>query len=121
MKKAAKAFTLLEVLIAMAILATVFIAAIQAQNFSVSTFARSKFFSSAPLLAQGLLSEFEMRRKLTSELVSGTGTEEFNGYTWKIESAEGPLEGTKKLTVRISNPQLSPERDYIVTYYVLEN
>jgi general secretion pathway protein I len=79
-------FTLLEVLIAMAIMAIVLVGVYRMQSQTLSMTAASRFYTEAPLLAQDKLSQLEAN---PSELVAGDSGdfgELFPGYSWKVST-----------------------------------
>ena len=81
-------FTLLEVLIAMAIMAIVLAGVYRMQFQTLSMTAASRFYTEAPLLAQDKLSQLEAN---PSELIggdSGDFGEQFPGYSWKVSTQE---------------------------------
>jgi general secretion pathway protein I len=82
----APGFTLLEVLIAMAIMAIVLVGVYRMQSQTLSMTAASRFYTEAPLLAQDKLSQLEAN---PSELIagdSGNFGELFPGYSWKVST-----------------------------------
>ena len=81
-------FTLLEVLIAMAIMAIVLAGVYRMQFQTLSMTAASRFYTEAPLLAQDKLSQLEAN---PSELIAGDSGdfgEQFPGYSWKVYSGQ---------------------------------
>ena len=81
-------FTLLEVLIAMAIMAIVLAGVYRMQFQTLSMTAASRFYTVAPLLAQDKLSQLEAN---PSELIAGDSGdfgEQFPGYSWKVSTQE---------------------------------
>ena len=84
----APGFTLLEVLIAMAIMAIVLAGVYRMQFQTLSMTAASRFYTEAPLLAQDKLSQLEAN---PSELIAGDSGdfgEQFPGYSWKVSTQE---------------------------------
>lgn len=83
-------FTLLEVMIAIAIIAIAFTSLFGSQSRSLSLAAEAKFNTVAALLAQEKLAEYEAG--LTS-LVSDEGSfgDEFPGFTWKSEVRDADI------------------------------
>ena len=78
-------FTLLEVMVAVAVIAIAFVTLIGAQSRSVAIAASSKFDTVAALLAQRRVTELSLYDY--NELTSRTGDfgEDFPGFSWKIE------------------------------------
>ncbi len=78
-------FTLIEVMVAVAILAVALTAIYKLQAATISMTADARFYTIAPLLAQGKMAEIET--KSADDLASDSGDfgEEFPGYEWSIE------------------------------------
>jgi len=90
-------FTLLEVMIAVAIIATAFTAVLGLQSQGVSLASESRFNTMAPLLAQRKMAQME---SITSEELSadsGDFGEDFPGYTWQIDVQDVAFEGLSGL------------------------
>lgn len=87
-KRARRGFTLLEVMIAVAIIAIACTAILGSQSQSVSLAGEAKFYTTATLLAQHKMSEIEI--KTLSELMSDSGDfgEDFPGYSWRLDVQE---------------------------------
>ena len=82
----APGFTLLEVLIAMAIMAIVLVGVYRMQSQTLTMTAASRFYTEAPLLAQDKLSQLEAN---PSDLITGDSGdfgELFPGYSWKVST-----------------------------------
>jgi general secretion pathway protein I len=77
-------FTLLEVLVAMAILTIAMVTLFGAQSQSLSLATKAKFDTNASLLAGMKLAELESGR-LEPVDADGDFGEDFPGYTWKME------------------------------------
>ncbi len=77
-------FTLLEVMVAMAIIAIALTAVLGSQSQSVSLASEAKFNTTAPLLAQSKIAEIEVAEQ--SDVAGGSGDfgEDFPGYTWEL-------------------------------------
>lgn len=94
-----RAFTLLEVMIALAIMAIALTSLFGSQSQSLSLVVEAKFNVTAAFLAQEKLAEYESG---VMELVDGEGDfgEDFPGFTWKTEVREadlGEIAGLEKL------------------------
>jgi len=81
-------FTLLEVMIAVALIAIALVTLIGAQAQSVSLATGSRFDATASLLAQWKLTDFSLEN--VAQLSSGTGNfgEEYPHFSWKSEVSE---------------------------------
>ena len=77
-------FTLLEVMVAMAIIAIALTAVLGSQSQSVSLASEAKFHTTAALLAQSKMSE--IRLKQPEDLISDSGDfgEDYPGYEWRV-------------------------------------
>jgi len=76
-------FTLLEIMIALAILTVALLAVFRLHAQTISMNNRAKFNLTAPLLAQSKLSELEAK-SFTGTDEEGNFGEQFSGYTWKV-------------------------------------
>jgi general secretion pathway protein I len=83
-QKSASAFTLLEVMVAVSIMAIVLVAVYSLQAQTISMANSSRFHTIAPLLAQSKIAEFEI--KPSDELGSDSGDfgEDFPSYNWSV-------------------------------------
>jgi general secretion pathway protein I len=91
-KKKEKGFTLLEVMVALAIIAIVLVSLLISQSQSVSLLDETKFNTTAALLAQKKISEIEAKKG--DDLMSDSGDfgDDFPNYFWeiKIEDVSSP-------------------------------
>ena len=85
-------FTLLEVMIAVAIMSMALVAAIGSQSQSVSLATEAKFSTTATFLAQSKMADLEA--KAPDDLFSDAGDfgEDFPGYRWESEVSDATLE-----------------------------
>lgn len=81
-------FTLLEVMIAVAIIAMTFVSMLASQSQSLSIAAISRFETTAAMLAQEKLTELQLEEfdELGSD--SGSFEDEFADYSWQTEVRE---------------------------------
>jgi general secretion pathway protein I len=94
-------FTLLEVMVAISLLAIALTTLFGSQSQSVSLGSTTKFNTQAPLLAQLKLAEITgTTERLTSD--SGDFGDKFPGYQWKIETEDANLE-TSKILSKLEN------------------
>lgn len=90
-------FTLLEVMIAISLLAISLTTLFGSQSQSVSLGSTTKFNTQAPFLAQQKLAEYTRTPdRPTSD--SGDFGDKFPGYQWKIEAEDANLEASKILS-----------------------
>ena len=101
-------FTLLEVMVAMAIIAIALTAVLGSQSQSVSLANEAKFITTAAFLAQGKIATVEIKK--TDDLVDDSGDfgVDFPGYTWEIkvhdvafEKPENVSDYLKQIDLRI--------------------
>ena len=79
-----RAFTLLEVMVAMAIIAIALTAVLGSQSQSVSLASEVKFSTTAALLAQSKMAEMELKKGEDLSSDSGDFGEDYPGYTWRV-------------------------------------
>ena len=111
-------FTLLEVMIAMAILAIALVAVYQSQSQSLSMASDSRFLTTASLLAQGRMAEIDAAAPL--QMVNGNGDfgEAFPDYKWDVEIGdveEIPL--LKRIALTVTNSRMTKRNTYRLTLY----
>ena len=112
-------FTLMEVMLAMAILAIVLVVAFQSQSQSLSMSGRSRFLTTASLLAQSRMAELEFTGLDNLMITTGNFGDAYPDYSWKIEVADTAFELMKKVTVRVINNSLYTNNQYIIEYYTV--
>ncbi len=102
-------FTLLEVMVAMSIIAIAMTAVLSLQSQSISLASEAKFSTTAALLAQNKMAETEWGNRLDLSSDSGDFEEDFPGYTWQvkvedvsIDLPENVSNHLKEMTVIIS-------------------
>jgi len=99
----AKGFTLMEVMIAMAILAIALMAVFQLQSQSISMSTDSRFVTTAALLAQSKMVEVEADTALVNRKEDGDFGHDYPQYTWHLEVGDTQLPLIKKIEVTVSN------------------
>jgi general secretion pathway protein I len=90
-------FTLLEVMIAVTIIAIVVVAIFGSQSQSLSLANDAKFNTTAALLAQRKMAEVETASSLDVSAASGDFGEDFPEYQWELNISKVPLTGTEGL------------------------
>ena len=89
-----RGFTLLEVLIAISIIAITLTTLFGSQSYSLMIAAETKFNTMASLLSREIISGLESGVVDYGDAEGDFG-EEFPGYTWNIEVQEAQLDGVK--------------------------
>jgi len=97
-------FTLLEVMIAMAILAITLVVVFQSQSQSVSMKGSSKAMTTLTLLAQSKMAEFESAEFSRVESSSGEFGPDFPDYSWTCTVSTE--EFLKKIVLTVKNNRL---------------
>jgi general secretion pathway protein I len=90
-------FTLLEVMIAVTIIAIVLVAVFGSQSQSLSLANDAKFNTTAALLAQRKMAEVEIGNSLDLSSTSGDFGEDFPEYQWELNVSDVPLPGTGEM------------------------
>jgi len=108
-KRKSFGFTLLEVMVAMAIIAIALTAVLGSQSQSVSLASEAKFNTTAPLLAQSKIAEIEVAEQGALAGDSGDFGEDFPGYTWELsveditfEEPENVSDLLKRIDLKVS-------------------
>jgi general secretion pathway protein I len=83
-QKPACGFTLLEVITAVAIMSIVLVSVYKLHSQSIAMNTESRFYTQAPMLAQGKLAELETGSEDEIADDSGGFGENFPGYTWSV-------------------------------------
>jgi general secretion pathway protein I len=76
-------FTLLEVMVAVSIIAIVFVSVFRLHTQTLTMSSSVSFYSMAPMLAQGKLAELENRSTESFSDDAGDFGEQFPGYSWE--------------------------------------
>jgi general secretion pathway protein I len=112
-------FTLLEVMIAMAIMAIALVAVYQSQSQSVSMASDSRFLTTASLLAQSRMAEIDAdTSKAIAAATNGDFGEAFPDYRWQMDVGnveEIPL--LKRITLTVTNSRMTKRNTYRLTLY----
>jgi general secretion pathway protein I len=84
----APAFTLLEVMVALAVMSIVLVSVYRMHSQSLVMNAAARFYTQAPLLAQSKMAELEALSAGGFAENSGDFGEQFPGYSWKVSEAQ---------------------------------
>jgi general secretion pathway protein I len=107
-------FTLLEIMVSLSIIAIVLVSIYKMHAQTISMNYTSRFYATAPLLAQIKIAEFENKtiKEMTDD--SGDFGDEYSGYSWRVEVNDvdsEPLGNTSKnlkkidVTIFLNNDQ----------------
>jgi len=116
-------FTLLEVMIALAIIAIALVAALSSQSQSVSLANEAKFTTTVTLLAQRKIAELEAKN--AEDLISDGGDfgEDFPGYRWESVITDLAMEGFEEASKHVKRIGLTvswgqdDRYQYSLTFY----
>jgi general secretion pathway protein I len=81
-------FTLLEVMVALAVMSIVLVSVYRMHSQSLTMNASARFYTLAPMLAQGKMAELETLSSGVFPEDSGDFGEQFPGYSWKTSVAD---------------------------------
>ncbi|HSL41031.1 MAG TPA: prepilin-type N-terminal cleavage/methylation domain-containing protein [Desulforhopalus sp.] len=119
-----RAFTLLEVMIALAIIATTLVTLFGSQARSLSLVVEAQFNNTAPLLAAGKLAELTAGDLPAADTEGDFGAD-FPGYRWQLTVADAVLEGLELPTgvadrlqrVELRLDGTAPGHSYTLVWY----
>ncbi len=111
-------FTLLEVLIALAIMAIVLAAVYRIHSQTLSMTAANRFYTLAPMLAQGKMAQLETTSSDAQTGDSGDFGERFPGYSWSVTAEEFSSEALGEVAADLKQIDVTValnEKEYIYT------
>ena len=106
-----KGFTLIEVVVAIAIIAIALTAALGSQSQGISLAGESKFYITASLLAQRKMAEIEVADFQNLAADSGEFEEPFSDYRWNLELKDPGIDSANELPQSIKQIDLSVIRN----------
>ncbi len=112
-----RGFTLLEVMIAIAILAITLVTVFQSQSQSISMENRSRFLTTAVLLAQAKMSEVEAAS--TRDIRSGRGDfgDSYPDYKWEMDVKDADVPTLKRIEMVVTNQKLLVNNAFKIVYF----
>lgn len=113
-------FTLLEVMVSLAILATAFAAALRLHSDSMGVLISTRIHTKAAELAQYKMTEIEMVGFKESGLPSGDFGELAPDYVWEVRVEDTPAEFWKMITVRVRNRHGGKAGEFELTEYMAD-
>ena len=112
-----RGFTLLEVMIAMAILAVALVAVYQSQSQSLSMAGSSRFLTTASLLAQSRMAGIDAADPREVVADKGDFGDDFPDYRWQVEIGETENALLKKIILTVTNSRMAVRNNYRLTLY----
>lgn len=109
-------FTLLEVMIAMAILAIALTGVYRLQNQTMVMSGKARFYSVAPLLAQTKLSETERTDPSDMGNKSGDFGTQYPGYSWSLDASPVPMDLLENISYKMLRINLTITLNDEVSY-----
>lgn len=117
MPNSGKGFTLLEVMIAMAILAIALVAVFSSQSQGVSMSGNARFTTTAALLAQSKMVEYEAMAPGSIHSGNGDFGEDFPDYVWQAQVTDTDRDLLRKIEVTVTNQRLGKNNSYRLSLY----
>jgi general secretion pathway protein I len=114
-----RGFTLLEVMIAMSILAIVLVTVFHSQSQSIAMANESRAMTTLALLTQSRMAEVEGQQDLSTGQTSGKFGDDFPDYSWTTSITQPPGPGSsylRKIEVTVVHDYY-PKRPYKVILY----
>jgi general secretion pathway protein I len=112
-----KGFTLLEVMIAVAILAITLVTVFKSQSQSISMAGNARFLTTASLLAQSKIAELEVMDMKNVRTENGDFGQEFPDYEWRMIVKETEIDAVKKIELMVTNNRMRLNNTYMLEYY----
>lgn len=112
-----KGFTLLEVMIALAILAITLVTVFQSQSQSISMAGNARFLTTASLLAQSKMAEMEAIGMKNIKSEAGDFGRDFPDYTWRMTVKDMDIETVKKIEFVVTNNRMRLHNTYMLEYF----
>ena len=110
-------FTLMEVMVAVAILAIALVSIFQLQSQSISMSTDSRFMTTAALLAQTKMVEVETASTLSDKSESGDFGLDYPQYTWRLDISDTQLPQFKKIEITVTNKLFISRGTYRLVLY----
>jgi general secretion pathway protein I len=116
-EKNIKGFTLMEVMLAMAILAIALVSVYQSQSQSISMATESRFMTTAALLAQSKMAEVETGSIFDTSSKDGDFGTDYPEYTWHLEVGDTQIPKFKKIEITVKNKLFISRGTYDLVLY----
>ncbi len=111
-----RGFTLLEVMLAMTILAIALLAIYQSQRQSMAMAARANFLTDAALLAQGRMAQVDAANMLELSSSRGDFGADYPQYRWELVVMDTEIPFLKRIELTVKNSAPSPESYQLLLY-----
>ncbi|PKN10912.1 MAG: type II secretion system protein GspI [Deltaproteobacteria bacterium HGW-Deltaproteobacteria-5] len=110
-------FTLLEVMVAMSILAMSLVAVFYMQSQSISMAGEARFLTTASLLAQRKMAEIETDQSTDNKSQKGDFAPDYPAYGWTIQVSDTQIARLKKIEVNVFHNVLTTGGNYQLVLY----
>ena len=110
-------FTLLEVMVAMSILAIALVAVFQLQSQSISMSTSARFMTTASLLAQSKMADVEAETALGNISRKGDFAPGFPEYKWTVQVTDTKIPKLKRIEVNVLHNALAEGNAYQLVFY----
>jgi general secretion pathway protein I len=109
-------FTLLEVMVAMAILAIALVAVLRSQSQSISMANEARLATMASMLTQSKIAEIDIEG-ISAVTSSGDFGEDFPNYRWEVTTTDTDFKYLKKIDLAVTWKEAVLTREYHITFY----
>jgi prepilin-type N-terminal cleavage/methylation domain-containing protein len=106
-------FTLLEVVVSLAIMAVGLVAVLEAFSAASRLSLQDEYITTATRLAQSKMEEVEKEPTITTGSQEGGFGDEFPDYSWSVEIQDSPVDGLETVTVTVSWEGRGGQKDYL--------
>jgi general secretion pathway protein I len=113
----ARGFTLLEVMMAMAILAVSLLAVFWSQSQSISMAQQSRTVTTMSLLAQSRMADLEVQEVLSTGTQTGDFGNDYVDYTWRTVVAPSDVQSLGRVEVIVTNIKMTTNNTYRLIFY----
>ena len=114
-------FTLLEIIVALAVLAVALVALLTLRNHDIALQAHAQHLVTATSLAKAKLEEFNRVAETDHTESSGDFGEHYPGYAWNWDVQPTPVPKWVELTVTVTWPEGARQEQVALTTYVSES
>ena len=119
LRRSGSGFTLLEVLVSLAILATAFAAVLRLHSDSMDMVIASRIHTRALELAQYKMTEIELSGVQNITMLSGDFEDQAPDYHWELQVEPAAMDPWSKVTVIVGNRNLKEGGRVHLTSYML--